>query len=106
MYGAGMRRLVVSSTSDAASVREAVEILRGGGIVAYPTDTLYGLAVDPRQIHAVERLFALKGRQRASAVPLIAGTIGQARLAGTFGPLDLQLAAAFWPGPLALVTPA
>ena len=57
---------------DPAGLAAAVAVLRRGGVVAYPTDTLYGLAVDPRNDEAVERLFAVKGRGAASAIALIA----------------------------------
>lgn len=84
----------------------AVDVLRRGGVVAYPTDTLYGLAVDPRSDEAVERLFAVKGRDRTQAIPLIAADLAQARGAGHFGPEEQRLAEAFWPGPLAVVIEA
>ena len=58
-------------------------MLRDGLVVAYPTDTLYGLAVDPRNAEAVRRLFALKGRAETSALPLIAADLAQARAART-----------------------
>jgi L-threonylcarbamoyladenylate synthase len=84
----------------------AVEVLRAGGIVAFPTDTLYGLAVDPRRADAVERLFALKGRDPAVAVPLIAASLEQAMLATNFTERERRAAAAFWPGPLSIVARA
>ncbi len=87
-------------------IAEAVEVLRAGGIVAYPTDTLYGLAVDPRREDAVARLFRAKGRAPASAVALIAAALDQVCAAGELGPEHLRLAAAFWPGPLTMVVPA
>ena len=71
------------------SIDRAVEVLRDGGVVAYPTDTLYGLAVDPRSAVAVARLFALKERDAASAIPLIAASLEQAREAGTIGTFTL-----------------
>ena len=74
-------------------VRRAARLLADGGVVAYPTDTLYGLAVDPRRADAVERLFRAKGRPAAMAVPLIAADMGQiARDAGRFTPLARALA--------------
>lgn len=84
----------------------AIDVLRSGGVVAYPTDTLYGLAVDPRREDALEKLFAVKGRPAAMAVPLIAADTEQARAAGHFGAAELRLAEAFWPGPLSIVVPA
>ena len=88
------------------SIDRAVEVLRNGGVVAYPTDTLYGLAVDPRSTVAVARLFALKGRDALSAIPLIAASLEQARDAGEFSDRQLRLAKSFWPGPLTIVLPA
>ena len=74
-------------------------------MVAYPTDTLYGLAVDPRRDEAVARLYGLKGRDAWSAVPLIAASVEQAQLAAVMGAVELRLARAFWPGPLTIVMP-
>jgi L-threonylcarbamoyladenylate synthase len=92
---------------DPAAIDRAVEILRGGGIVAIPTDTLYGLAVDPRDSCAIARLFELKGRAASSALPLVAADLEQVRLkAGRLTAMAERLAARFWPGPLALVIDA
>jgi L-threonylcarbamoyladenylate synthase len=75
-------------------------------VVAYPTDTLYGLAVDPRSAKAVARLFAVKARQPGHAVPLIAADLSHAHAAGIFDERASRVAAAFWPGPLSLVVTA
>lgn len=91
---------------EAGALGRAVEVLRAGGIVAYATDTLYGLAVDPRDDDAVGKLFRAKGRPAGMAIPLVAATLAQARAAGVFGQTEMRLAAAFWPGPLTLVVPA
>ena len=89
------------------AVRRAVELLAQGRIVAYPTDTVYGLAVDPRRPDAVERLFLAKGRTAEMAVPLIAADPEQvAQRAGRLTPLARTLAERFWPGPLTLVVDA
>jgi len=85
----------------------AAEWLRQGGVVAYPTDTLYGLAVDPSSARAVAALFELKGRDERSALPLIAGSVAQVEaFCGPMSEAARRLVAAFWPGPLALVCPA
>ena len=91
---------------DVAAIASAVDALRGGGVVAYPTDTLYGLAVDPRREDATERLYAAKGRDASVAMPLIASTVEQAKDVAVFGERELRLALAFWPGPLTIVMPA
>jgi L-threonylcarbamoyladenylate synthase len=78
-------------------------VLRAGGIVAYPTDTLYGLAVDPMNESAVGALFALKGRGGDQAIPLIATDVAQAASVAVISPLARRLGSRFWPGPLTVV---
>jgi L-threonylcarbamoyladenylate synthase len=95
---------ILAASDDA--IRRAGEILRRGGVVAYPTDTLYGLAADPRSAEAVRRLFEAKGRESSLAIPLIASTLEQALKAGEFSDAHVRLAKAFWPGPLTIVVPA
>ncbi len=92
---------------DAEGVARAAAILRGGGIVAYPTDTLYGLAVDPANRAAVHQLYRIKGRSVDQAIPLIASSERQiVDRAGPLAPLAARLARQFWPGPLTLVLAA
>lgn len=81
----------------------AVERLRSGGVVVFPTETFYGLAVDPSSSKAVSALVDLKGRAADAALPLIAGTLDHVRATVVLGAIDLQLADAFWPGPLTIV---
>ncbi|MGA2411389.1 MAG: L-threonylcarbamoyladenylate synthase [Candidatus Binataceae bacterium] len=88
-------------------IGEAVAALREGLIVAYPTETFYGLAADPFSRAAMERLLALKGREAAKTVALIAADAESAfALASAIPPFALKLADRFWPGPLTLVMPA
>ena len=85
-------------------LRDAATVIAEGKIVAYPTDTLYGLGVDPRQEPAVERLCHLKQRMSGAGLPLIAGSLSQLESClGTMPPLARRLAVRFWPGPLTLV---
>lgn len=93
-------------TTGADAIRQAAQLVRDGLVVAYPTDTLYGLAVDPRNSGAVRRLFALKGRPESSALTLIAADAAQAEAAGTFDATAVRLASAWWPGPLTIVVAA
>jgi len=88
---------------DPAVIREATDMIRRGLVVAYPTDTLYGLAVDPRNAHAVKRLYALKGRAETSALTLIAADLEQVRAAAEMTTDAERLAARWWPGPLTIV---
>ena len=87
------------------SIRKAVRILSDGGLVAMPTETVYGLACDAANPTAVARLYEVKGRP--SFNPLIAHVASRdiAQREGNFSPAANTLAAKGWPGPLTLVTP-
>jgi L-threonylcarbamoyladenylate synthase len=88
-------------------LRAAVDAIRAGGLVAFPTDTLYGLAVDPRSDSAVGRIFLSKQRPQDRPIPLVAASIEQVRESvGTLTPLGERLASHWWPGPLTLIIPA
>jgi L-threonylcarbamoyladenylate synthase len=91
---------------DREALERAAAVLRRGGVVAYPTETVYGLAVDARDGDAAARLFAMKAREPSVAIALIAADAGQAEQAGRFGARERQLIEAFWPGPLTIVVPA
>lgn len=83
---------------------DAAAVLQRGGIVAYLTDTVYGLAVDARQPEAIAGLFALKGRPSDKAIPLIIGAREQiSEVAAVLPRCAEPLIAAFWPGPLTLL---
>jgi L-threonylcarbamoyladenylate synthase len=84
----------------------AIEALRAGLPVACPTDTLYGLAADPRSDAAMERLFELKGRGAARAVALMAASLEQVERTVVLSQTARRLASEFWPGPLTLILPA
>src|SRR5262245_3890855 len=101
-----LRWTVDANAPDPDAVARAVDVLRRGGVVAYPTDTLYGLAIDPRNGDAVRRLFALKGRRADAALPLIAADLAQAELTGRLDAPARRLAARWWPGPLTIVVAA
>lgn len=92
---------------DPAAIAVAVRALAAGEVVAFPTDTLYGLAVDPRRSDTVARLFVLKDRAAGAAAPLVAADVQQAHLAvQAWTPVARRLAGRFWPGPLSLVLDA
>lgn len=103
-----MRRVFVDPEAPQRdALQEAAKWIRLGGVVAIPTDTLYGLAADPFQADAVARVIAVKGRDAERAIPLIAADIDQ--IVTHLGGLPLagrRLAERFWPGPLTLLMPA
>ena len=92
-------------TADAAAIKTATQCLAAGGLVAFPTETVYGLGADATNGQAIARLYAAKGRP--SFNPLIAhvNDTAAARRLAYFDAAAEQLAAAFWPGPLTLVLP-
>ena len=92
------------STSGATDIEQAISILRRGGLVALPTDTLYGLGAHPFIDSAVRRLYDAKGRPDSKPVPLLLSSPDDLTLVSnqTDG-LTHALAAAFWPGALTLV---
>ena len=91
--------------ADPASIMEAARVLAGGGLVAFPTETVYGLGADATNGQAVARLYEAKGRP--SFNPLIAHVLDHAaaRALARFDANAERLAAALWPGPLTLVLP-
>jgi L-threonylcarbamoyladenylate synthase len=97
---------VSAEAPDREVIREAAGFIRRGLVVAYPTDTVYGLAVDPRDPAAVRRLFALKGRPESSALTVIAADLAQVRAVAELGGQAARLAEVWWPGPLTIVVPA
>ncbi|MDR7036264.1 L-threonylcarbamoyladenylate synthase [Methylobacterium sp. BE186] len=92
--------------ADASGLAEAARLLAGGELVAFPTETVYGLGADATDPSAVARIFAAKERPRFN--PLIAHLpdAAAARAEGRFDAAASRLAEAFWPGPLTLVVPA
>jgi L-threonylcarbamoyladenylate synthase len=103
-----MRRVFVDPDAPQRdALQEAAKWIRNGGLVALPTDTLYGLAADPFRADAVARVFAVKGRRAESALALIASDAAQVRSRlGPLPPAGQWLAEKFWPGPLTLLLPA
>lgn len=93
------------SGSDPADIARAAELLQRGGLVAVPTETVYGLAANALNVQAVRRIFAAKGRPQDN--PLIVHVAKQEQLTelAEMTPRALRLAQAFWPGPLTLVLP-
>lgn len=87
----------------AESLEAAVQALRGGGIVAIPTDTVYGIAALPQSGPGVERLFRAKGRPPDKAIPLLLADAALLPEVARPMPEAENLARAFWPGGLTLV---
>jgi L-threonylcarbamoyladenylate synthase len=103
-----MRLLAVDPADpDPAVIAEAAGLLRAGGLVAFPTETVYGLGVDPFNAEAVGRLFAVKGRPPEKGLILHLGETRQIEsVADPIPAAARALIQRFFPGPLTLVLPA
>ena len=88
-----------------AAIAEAAQVIRRGGLVGLPTDTVYGLAADATDDDAVAQVFRAKGRPPDKPLIALVATQAMAEACADFSPPALALADAFWPGPLTLVLP-
>jgi L-threonylcarbamoyladenylate synthase len=88
-----------------AAIAEAAALIAGGGIVAVPTETVYGLAADARDSAAVARIYAAKGRPNFNPLIVHVLDLAAAERIAVFDNAARDLAARFWPGPLTLVLP-
>ncbi len=94
-----------TAPADAKGIAEAARILRDGGLVAFPTETVYGLGADATNGEAVAAIFAAKGRPLFNPLIVHVSGIEEARRHVELSPRAQALAEKFWPGPLTLVLP-
>ena len=98
--------LKLDGALDAAFAR-CRDVVRAGGVIAYPTDTFYGLGADPGNRDAVRKLFTIKGRKTDQAILLLLSDRSEvAAWVSAVTPSAERLMDRFWPGPLTLVFPA
>ncbi len=88
-----------------ASIGRAAEALAAGGLVAFPTETVYGLGADAQEANAVAKIFAAKNRPQFNPLIVHVPDLATAETLAAFGDEARTLAAAFWPGPLTIVAP-
>jgi L-threonylcarbamoyladenylate synthase len=101
-----MARHVVILRPDQEAIQRAVAVLRRGGVVAFPTDTVYGLGAHSAMATAIEKLFQVKERERLKAIPLLIARVEDlANVAVQIPEIAWRLAGRFWPGPVTLVVP-
>jgi L-threonylcarbamoyladenylate synthase len=93
------------AAADAKAIAEAAKILRDGGLVAFPTETVYGLGADATNGQAVAAIFAAKGRPLFNPLIVHVADLEEARRHVELSPRAQALAERFWPGPLTLVLP-
>lgn len=86
------------------NVRVASQIVRDGGLVVYPTDTVYGLGCDPFNVNAVKRVFTVKG-DREKPLPILSCSVADLGKIARLSEVAQRIAAKFWPGPLTIIVP-
>ena len=92
---------------DDLHINQAIVTLKDGGVVAFPTDTVYGVGVDPFRPEAVQKLYRIKGRPIDKPIPILVGSINDVeRVAQNLPSSFTQLAEQFWPGGLTLIVEA
>lgn len=92
---------------DDLHLSQAIATLKDGGVVAFPTDTVYGVGVDPFQPEAVRKLYEVKGRPIDKPIPILVGSVSDVeRVAQNLPPSFSLLAEQFWPGGLTLIVEA
>lgn len=103
---ADILRITGDPEHDAHHVETAATVLRGGGIIAIPTETVYGLAADALNPEAIAKIYEAKGRPSTNPLIIHVTSIEAAKALSSMWPVAAQnLAEAFWPGPLTLVVP-
>ena len=91
-------------TNSTPDIHDLAQIVNNGGIVAYPTDTVYGLGCNPYMPNSVEKIFKLKIREN-KPLPLLCDSLESALKIASFDKISLKLAEKFWPGPLTILAP-
>lgn len=94
---------ILKATLD--NVLAASRIVKNGGLVIYPTDTVYGLGCNPLNTEAVKRVFEAKGGKREKPLPILASSIGHVERIAFLSEKARKIAEKFWPGSLTLVLP-
>ena len=85
-------------------IKAAVDCLKSGGIIAIPTDTVYGLGADPFNVDAVQKLYTLKGRPEEKPIPLVLGSVEDVQqVAQNLPDFFFHLTERFWPGGLTII---
>ena len=85
-------------------ILKCASVVKSGGVIVYPTDTVYGIGCDPYSDEAVKRIFEIKGRNKANPFPILASNIQDIEKITLLGENAKRLAMAFWPGALTIIS--
>ena len=91
---------------DPLAISTAQQVIEAGGIAAFPTDTIYGIGASAYLPAAIDRIYAIKGRDLSKSIPVLIGSMEQLSVVvSEFNEIAQRLAERFWPGPLTIVLP-
>ena len=99
-------RVIAAGRLSEEEIATIIDVVGRGGVICFPTDTAYGLGVDPGNTSAVDRLFAIKGRPSDKPILLLVDSVEMARKQSRETALFEELAGKFWPGPITMVVSA
>ena len=95
--------ILLKTKTDSTASKKAVQIIKKGGILVFPTDTVYGIGCNPYDKTAVEKIYKIKNRPIEKSLPILTGSLENASEIVEFDKNSRKLAEKFWPGPLTLI---
>lgn len=95
--------ILLKMKTDSIATKKAVQIIKKGGILVFPTDTVYGIGCNPYDKTAVEKIYKIKNRSIEKSLPVLAGSLEIASEIVEFDKNSKKIAEKFWPGPLTMI---
>ena len=84
-------------------IRNSVEIIENGGVIIFPTDTVYGIGCNPYDVNAVKKIYEIKSREKIKSLPVLASSIEIVKQISTIDEFTEKIIKKYWPGPLTLI---
>lgn len=84
-------------------IRKSVEIIENGGVIIFPTDTVYGIGCNPYDANAVKKIYEIKSREKIKSLPVLASSIEIVKQISTIDEFTEKIIKKYWPGPLTLI---
>ena len=88
---------------DDNGIKKSVEIIENGGIIVFPTDTVYGIGCNPYDANAVKKIYQIKSREKTKSLPVLASSIEIVKQISTIDEFTEKIIKKYWPGPLTLI---
>ena len=84
-------------------IRKSVEIIENGGVIIFPTDTVYGIGCNPYDVNAVKKIYEIKSREKTKSLPVLASSIQIVKQISIIDEFTEKIVKKYWPGPLTLI---